>query len=93
MNRQSNAAPPASEYEIARLDRVKLDDSMKANSKAECIVCLDEVMIGEEVVVMPCKHWFHEACIKLWLREHNTCPICRSSTGADNENGNQSVAF
>ncbi|KAH8754799.1 hypothetical protein F5883DRAFT_572427 [Diaporthe sp. PMI_573] len=34
---------------------------------------------GEEVTVLPCKHWFHGECVVSWLKMHNTCPICRAS--------------
>jgi hypothetical protein len=40
---------------------------------------LDDVGLGDEVAVLPCKHWFHDGCVVLWLKEHNTCPICRAS--------------
>jgi hypothetical protein len=28
-------------------------------------------------VVCLCGHVFHDACARTWLREHNTCPLCR----------------
>lgn len=89
-NPQSNAAPPASEAAVEKLERKKMDEEMKAKEggKAECSVCIDEVKVGEEVVVMPCNHWFHEACVTMWLKEHNTCPICRTPIEASN-NGNR----
>ncbi|KAF3768030.1 hypothetical protein M406DRAFT_275805, partial [Cryphonectria parasitica EP155] len=76
---QSNAAPPASETAINNLLKKKLDKEMTGESgKAECTICLDEMNIGDEVTVLPCKHWFHGECVVLWLNEHNTCPICRA---------------
>jgi hypothetical protein len=46
---------------------------------AECTICIDDLVLGETVMTLPCKHWFHETCATMWLKEHNTCPICRSS--------------
>ena len=80
-NPQSNAAPPASEAAIERLEKKKLDDEMLGESsegKAECTICIDDLVKGDEVTVLPCKHWFHGECVTLWLKEHNTCPICRA---------------
>lgn len=78
-NPQSNAPPPASEETIANLPRKKLDEQMLGPElKGECTICIDEMSLGEEAVVLPCKHWFHEECVVLWLKEHNTCPICRA---------------
>ncbi|KAF3055645.1 putative RING finger protein P32A8.03c [Daldinia childiae] len=79
-NPQSNAPAPASEEAIANLPKKKLDEEMLGPElKGECTICIDEVKVGDEAVVLPCKHWFHEQCAVLWLKQHNTCPICRAS--------------
>ncbi|KAG7143290.1 putative RING finger protein P32A8.03c like [Verticillium longisporum] len=78
-NPQSNAAPPASEDAIGKLQRKAVDDEMLGpEGMAECTICIDELKKGEEVVYLPCKHWFHDTCVVMWLKEHNTCPICRT---------------
>ena len=45
--------------------------------KVECSICMDDVEIGTEVTILPCDHWFHDDCIRHWLKEHDTCPHCR----------------
>lgn len=49
-----------------------------ADGKTECTICIDEMKVGETAIYLPCNHWFHEDCVVLWLKEHNTCPICRT---------------
>ncbi|KAI0541074.1 hypothetical protein GGR58DRAFT_498418 [Xylaria digitata] len=79
-NPQSNAPAPATETAIASLPRRKLDAEMLGPElKGECTICIDEVKIGDEVVVLPCRHWFHEECASLWLKQHNSCPVCRAA--------------
>ena len=29
------------------------------------------------LVVLPCDHRFHTACLKRWAARHTTCPCCR----------------
>ncbi|KUI62693.1 hypothetical protein VP1G_09804 [Cytospora mali] len=99
-NPQSNAAPPASEAAIQKLDKKRIDkEMMDDNGKAECTICIDEMHLGDEVTVLPCKHWFHGDCVTLWLKEHNTCPVCRApieqrdgnnngGNGSSGDNGN-----
>ncbi|PTB64005.1 hypothetical protein BBK36DRAFT_1171449 [Trichoderma citrinoviride] len=86
----SNAAPPASSEALANLDRRPVVDSMlEGDSKTECTICIDDMKVGDEAAFLPCKHWFHEECVVLWLKEHNTCPVCRASiekAGGDNSN-------
>ncbi|KAF7544070.1 hypothetical protein G7Z17_g10239 [Cylindrodendrum hubeiense] len=105
-NPQSNAAPPATEAALQNLPRKPVDKEMLGNDdKTECTICIDEMKEGETVIFLPCKHWFHEACVVLWLKEHNTCPICRTpiekndrsnnsnnNNGGDNPNAGQSSA-
>ncbi|KAI0890333.1 uncharacterized protein GGS22DRAFT_12153 [Annulohypoxylon maeteangense] len=79
-NPQSNAPAPASDESIAGLPRKKLDEAMLGPElKGECTICIDEMTVGDEAVVLPCRHWFHEQCVTLWLKQHNTCPICRAA--------------
>ncbi|KAI1381787.1 hypothetical protein F4677DRAFT_399735 [Hypoxylon crocopeplum] len=78
-NPQSNAPAPASDEAIAKLPKKKLNEEMLGPElKGECTICIDDMAAGDEAIVLPCKHWFHEQCVILWLKQHNTCPICRA---------------
>ncbi|KAK0718175.1 hypothetical protein B0T26DRAFT_317932 [Lasiosphaeria miniovina] len=91
-NPQSNAAPPASQTAIEQLEQKQVDDEMLGSEgKAECTICIEELHKGDQVLFLPCKHWFHGDCVKLWLRQHNTCPICRApiEAGGDGRNNAQ----
>lgn len=82
----SNAPGPAPEEAISSLKKKKLDEEMLGPElKGECSVCMDDVTVGDEVIVLPCSHWFHEQCASLWLSEHNSCPICRKAITPDEE--------
>lgn len=88
-NPQSNAAPPATEAAIEKLEKKQMDkDMMDDNGKAECTICIDEMHLGDEVTVLPCTHWFHGECVVLWLKEHNTCPVCRAPIEQRDGNNN-----
>ena len=83
-HQSSGAAPPASAEAIAKLPKIKANEKILGpEGKAACPVCMEDVVLGEEVLELPCKHWFHEECAKSWLQEHNTCPICRKPISED----------
>ncbi|KAH7327923.1 hypothetical protein B0I35DRAFT_472690 [Stachybotrys elegans] len=78
-NPSSNAAPPASEEALGKLDRRPMDQSMmNSDGKTECTICIDDMNLGDTAAILPCKHLFHEECVLLWLKQHNTCPVCRA---------------
>ncbi|WYZ46044.1 hypothetical protein EsH8_IX_000269 [Colletotrichum jinshuiense] len=99
-NPQSNAAPPATDDALSKLQRKKVDKEMLGpDGKTECTICIDDFSEGDDATVLPCKHWFHDQCVVMWLKEHNTCPICRTpieqpstSTGNNNNNNPSSSA-
>lgn len=77
-NATDNAPGPASAEAMATLPKVKVSKEMLGDDgKAECSICMEEVLLGNEVMQLYCKHWFHEQCVKAWLSEHDTCPQCR----------------
>jgi hypothetical protein len=48
----------------------------------KCNICLEDMIAGEEVVVLPCDHTYHSNCIFKYLEEYNyKCPTCRKEVG------------
>lgn len=91
-NQSGNAPPPASEDAIKSLKKKNVDQEMLGtDGKAECSICMDNVELGEEMTVLPCKHWFHGSCVTAWLKEHDTCPHCRRPITTANERHEQSL--
>ncbi len=87
----SNAPGPASPDAIAALPKKNLTEKeLGPEGKGECSVCMDDVKIGDEVVSLPCAHWFHEQCASAWLSEHNTCPICRKGIEGESSTSSSS---
>lgn len=81
---QGNAPPPAPKEVLEKLPKVKVEEQRVIDGE-DCAVCKDELIIGEEVVQLPCKHVYHELCVKKWLEVHDTCPVCRRSTTTHEE--------
>jgi len=52
--------------------------------QATCVVCLEDIEIGEWYKRLPnCEHCFHATCIDQWLLKRATCPICREEIFLD----------
>jgi hypothetical protein len=52
---------------------------------------LSDFEYNEEIIIMPCAHFFHKNCIKDWFKRKDTCPICLNKVVEEqneNEEGN-----
>lgn len=61
------------------LNKESPEELAKEASK-ECTVCLQNIEKGELIRTLPCKHFFHSACVSEWLTKYaDECPLCRKS--------------
>jgi len=42
-----------------------------------CPICYEDMTDIEHLSETGCNHVFCDNCIKMWLKQHNTCPFCR----------------
>lgn len=50
-----------------------------------CPICLSDwgELDGNQLVLAPCGHFFHEHCINEWYRTRFDCPMCRTIAGQE----------
>jgi len=54
--------------------------SLKDFEGGTCAVCICPLVEVGEVVVLPCKHYFHRSCVSTWLSDYGkSCPVCSAS--------------
>lgn len=73
-NNEPRAMPTATFF-VESLARVKLDHV--PDGQSGCSICLEDFVVGDEVIHLPCMHMFHGDCVIKWLQNSNFCPLCR----------------
>ena len=58
---------------IKKIKYEKIND----NLLNECSICLTEFVNSDNLIILPCNHYYHEACVTKWFEKEKTCPICR----------------
>ena len=47
-----------------------------------CCICMGDLLEDgakeSRVKSLPCRHTFHARCIRQWLTNHTTCPVCKA---------------
>jgi hypothetical protein len=81
-NRETRKRPPTARTLSRNLKRFKMNEKYckKVKNKLEypiCSVCISDVQKDDETILLPCGHMYHSKCIMEWLKENNTCPVCR----------------
>lgn len=55
----------------------------------ECAICLEDIKQNELVKILPCKHIFHDHCVKGWVVNiRGICPLCRQGIFPKNDDVN-----
>ena len=62
---------------IDKISEIQLSDLSQLNNIIQCIICLDDFKIGQDVCILNCNHIFHHRCLYRNILEHQECPICR----------------
>ena len=65
------------QYNFGEVKRWRFFDRKIYAKNSVCTICLEDFMEGEAVVLCPCKHCYHQQCIKDWLKMKNSCPMCK----------------
>ncbi|CAH1243940.1 RING finger protein 11-like isoform X2 [Branchiostoma floridae] len=48
----------------------------------ECVICMNDFVIGDPIRLLPCCHIYHKDCIDDWLMRSFTCPSCMEPVDA-----------
>ena len=72
---RSGRTVPASDETIQNITTVKVE----WKEDDECKICADYFVAGDEKKILACEHQFHSDCLVPWLKQKNTCPVCRQT--------------
>ncbi|PRQ27382.1 putative aminoacyltransferase, E1 ubiquitin-activating enzyme [Rosa chinensis] len=75
--------PPASKKVVANLPVITITEEKLEKLGTDCCICKEILVVNDKMQELPCKHTFHPPCLKPWLDEHNSCPICRHELETD----------
>jgi hypothetical protein len=83
---QSDVILPLTDDAISKLPVKKFKEIMDSESE-NCSICQEKYDSEADVIILPCKHYFHKACITEWLKNyHHKCPLCRMPCGEHTAN-------
>jgi len=88
---QQSPAKPASEEAIRAMPVRKLSSDSEPLLGHNCAICQEKYAKEDHVIELPCKHNYHKDCCMPWLKERNTCPLCRANVDlkASKDSSNQ----
>ncbi|XP_059303439.1 uncharacterized protein LOC132055567 [Lycium ferocissimum] len=52
---------------------------IRTELERKCTICQEEYEAEDEMGKLDCGHFYHIRCIKQWLSQKNSCPVCKSA--------------
>jgi len=54
--------------------RIDYNEDTLTEDKGECVICLDDLLVGQKIARLPCLCIYHKSCIDSWFRINRSCP-------------------
>ena len=62
------------------LEEIKINEEFIKNINNEkCLICLEDYIINDKIIYLPCLHFFHSSCIQKWIEISKNCPLCKNN--------------
>lgn len=62
---------------IDSLERIHITENGVGATVGPCGISMDELVVGDTAIKLPCQHIYKEELIVQWLISNHTCPVCR----------------
>ncbi|KAF0924695.1 hypothetical protein E2562_010287 [Oryza meyeriana var. granulata] len=65
-------------FPYAQRGACRESSSSSSLERLVCAICLEQLRHGELCSEVPaCRHVFHWDCVGVWIKNSDTCPLCR----------------
>lgn len=72
-------------FNVDNIPDITLENITELNDENKiCSICLEEYKNNDKIKKLDCNHIFHSECVKIWLSNKTTCPICRTDLRQSN---------
>ena len=51
-------------------------EMLEKGEQKNCSICLDDFVVGDKIIYLPCFHYYHAKCIEKWTKSSDKCPLC-----------------
>lgn len=68
-------------YHLRETSSLTKSDNELTSINSECSICLESFAESEEIVLLSCRHGYHDSCIYSWVANKNEtiCPLCKGA--------------
>ena len=53
-------------------------EMLEKGEQKNCSICLDDFVVGDKIMYLPCFHYYHSKCIEKWAHSSDKCPLCNT---------------